>query len=483
MTATPAPQNLVIVLSDEHNRKIAGCYGHGLAQTPNIDRLAAGGTRFANAYCNSPICVPARAALATGRYAHDIQCWDNAFPYTGSPASWHHALRDRDHDVVAIGKLHFRRSGDDNGFSREILPMHVLDGHGDLKGLMRRDPPVKQGAERIAEDAGVGVSDYVKYDRGITQAAAKWLRDAAVAPPAKPWVLMVSFVLPHFPLVAPREYFDLYGDCSLDALRAGLDAAPSGHPAVAHLRAHLNYDSFFTDERRRVALQAYFGMVSHLDACIGDVLGALDTNGLTGSTRVIYTSDHGDNLGNRGLWGKSVMFEDAVGVPMIMAGDGVPANHVAETPVSLVDVFPTVLQGAGVDASDGVERPGRSLFEVIANPTPERTVFSEYHAVGSPTAFLMVRRGPWKYIAYPGYPPQLFNLAEDPDEVVDRAGDAACDGVRRELDAALRDIVDPDAVNALAFADQERRIAAHGGREQVLQGVDIPHTPAPLSAA
>ena len=192
-------QNTVFILSDEHNSKIAGCYGHAFVKTPNIDGLAARGTRFDAAYCNSPICVPSRASLATGQYVHKNRCWDNALPYQGQIPSWHHVLRDAGHEVVSIGKLHFRGTNDDNGFSREILPMHVLGEKGDLKGLLRKNPPAKIGADELARTAGKGLSDYFSFDRDVANTAAEWIADHS-DPARPPWALFVSFVMPHFPM-------------------------------------------------------------------------------------------------------------------------------------------------------------------------------------------------------------------------------------------------------------------------------------------
>ena len=153
------PSNLVFILSDEHQRDIAGCYGDRIAITPNIDALAARGTRFTNAYTPCPICVPARAALATGRWVHQTKSWDNAAPYHGEPTSWHHRLRDSGHRVVSIGKLHFRATADDNGFSEEILPLHVLDGIGDLIGMLREPPAHARQHAGSGRERGPGQLD------------------------------------------------------------------------------------------------------------------------------------------------------------------------------------------------------------------------------------------------------------------------------------------------------------------------------------
>lgn len=477
MTRT-APKNTIFILSDEHNRNIAGCYGHPFIRTPNIDGLAARGTRFTAAYCNSPICVPSRAALATGRYVHRIGCWDNAIPYHGQFPSWHHLIRDGGHEVVSIGKLHFRSADDDNGFSREILPMHILRGRGDLKGLLRSDPPPRVGASKLADTAGVGISDYFAYDRKVADAAAVWLGETERRT-SQPWALFVSFVMPHFPLIAPKDYYALYEGLTLEQLRWGLDAPAPTHPVLAKLRDEFDYDTHFNDDRRAVALRAYYGMVTALDENIGRVLAASTASGLDNETRIIYASDHGDNLGNRGMWGKSVHYEDSVAIPLIAVGDGF-GQGVENTPVSLVDIFPTMIESTGArDPADCADIDGRSLFDVVANPEPDRVVFSEYHAVCSRAGHFMLRKGDWKLTYYLDGPPQLFNLELDPGELSDLAAQPQFRAKLEELEAELRKIVNPEEASARAFADQAEFVRAYGGVNAVLEWDDIPHTPVP----
>jgi len=204
------PANLLFILSDEHSRRVLGCYGHKMIRTPNLDRLAASGVRFTDAYTNSPICVPARAALATGRYVHKVRFWDNAIAYDGSVKSWHHRLREAGHEVTSIGKLHFRSGDDDNGFTEEVMPLHVVDGIGDPLGWLRDPLPERRAALRLADDAGRGDSSYQQYDDRITAAAVDWLKAHADARSDKPWALFVSLVCPHFPLIARPEWYDLY---------------------------------------------------------------------------------------------------------------------------------------------------------------------------------------------------------------------------------------------------------------------------------
>lgn len=472
-----APQNFVFILSDEHNRDTLGCYGHPFVHTPNLDALAQTGTRFDAAYCNSPICVPSRASLATGRHVHELGNWDNATPYTGTPESWHHVLRHAGVHVTSIGKLHFR-GGDDYGFSEELIPLHVLDGKGDLKGLFRRDPLPKKGTRNMSVQAGPGRSSYSDYDARIAQTACDWLSQRSEVAEATGFALFVSFVMPHFPLIAPEDCYALYEDYDLDTLQHGLTAPVDPHPALDHMRRLSNYDAYFTPTTRARALRAYFGMVTRLDQLVGDVLRTLEETGLGQSTSVVYTSDHGDNLGSHGLWGKSVMYESAAAVPLILRDARLAAGSTVDVPVSLVDIAPTAADICCPGVSDPAWR-GASLIDIARDLPPDRSVFSQYHATSSDTGMFMVRKGPWKYVCYPGYEPQLFDLASDPQETRNLSGDAAFDEVLRQLDAELRRYCDPQAVNARAFADQAAQIEANGGRQTIAASADIPFTPAP----
>ncbi len=472
-------ENLLIVLSDEHTATALGCRSDGRIKTPHLDALARRGTLFENAYCNSPICVPARASLATGRYVHEIGCWDNASPYHGQHPSWGHRLIQDGHEVVSIGKLHYRDTNDDNGFSREILPLHILNGRGDAVGLLRRDLKPRKSCNTLARDAGRGESSYTTYDREITAAACDWLRGKSRGGD-KPWVLFVGFVSPHFPLIAPPEFFDLYPLEDMPTPPKSAAGKPLTHPVLTALRNCMNYDDFFDEESVKRARAAYYGLVSFLDHNVGQVLGALQDSGLAANTRVIYASDHGDNLGNRGLWGKSVMYEESVGIPLIISGSDVPQRRRCSTAVSLVDIYPTILQAVGTAIkAEESPLPGRSLFEIASAPAYERTVLSEYHAAGSITGMFMIRQGRWKYVYYPGYRPQLFDLATDPSEINDLAERQDHRTVLNACEQRMREILDPEAVNESAFAEQSVRIQALGGTDRIRMEGEYGFTPAP----
>jgi len=480
------PRNLLVLMSDEHNPKFLHCAGHPYIETPNLDALAARGTRFTSAYTTCPICVPARAAFATGRYVNEIGYWDNGDPYDGAVPSWHHALRDSGHRVVSIGKLHFRgRPDDDHGFSEEIVPMHVVDGIGDVKGLVREDIPKRKGGDKMAHRAGPGESSYAAYDRDIASRAQIWLHEEALKWDDRPWVLFVSFVLPHFPLTAPPHWFYRYWQQNLPMPKLYAKPSRPRHPYHDQYEHVVDYDAHFSSEADvKRALAGYAGLVSMMDENVGNVLRALRDTGLAKNTRVLYTSDHGDNVGARGLWGKSTLYEESAGVPLIIAGPDIPTGRVIDTPVSHIDCAPTILEAVGEPPCvGGRQLPGASLFDVASGAKPMRPVISEYHATASTAAAYMLRFGSFKYCHYVEYRPQLFDLAKDPEELIDLASDPDYAAMLAEGERLLRAALDPEGTDARAKSRQAELLASFGGREKALARGDLGFTPAPGTAA
>jgi len=476
--------NLLFILSDEHNRDCAGCYGHPLVQTPHLDQLAARGVRFDAAYTNCPICVPARASLATGRYVHEIGYWDNAFPYEGRVPSWGHRLIAAGHRVDAIGKLHYRSEEDDDGFTNKIVPLNVVDGVGDVMGSIRDELPIRSGARSGIISAGPGQSTYLDYDEDIAQRACGWLleaqRRADATPDQKPWMLFVSFVCPHPPFIAPPELYELY---DLNEIQLPLQNLPNErppHPALKHFRECLEYEEPFAEEEIRRVTAAYYGACTHLDNQIGKVLQALDETGLTQNTRIIYTSDHGESMGRRGQWGKFSMYEESVAVPFIVSGPDLPRGAVSADIISLVDCYPTILEAAGIRPSDDDQAlPGTSLWPIARGQSCTRAVFSEYHAVASTGAIYMIRRGRYKYVFYIGYPSQLFDLDADPDEIHDLIPGGQHHELAADLERQLRSLLDLEAIDAQAKADQQTLVDRHGGRASVIQRGAFTNSPVP----
>jgi choline-sulfatase len=477
------PHNLVVIMSDEHHPRAMGVAGHPFVHTPHLDRLAARGTRFDAAYCNSPICVPSRASFATGRYVHELGSWDNAMAYTGSVPGWGHALQRTGHRVDSIGKLHYRSAEDPTGFDHQYHPMHIYGGYGMVWGALRDGTAdFRERAATMMMPMGAGTSKYNIYDDRIATEAETWIARAAKEKHDRPWVLFVGFVAPHFPLTVPQVFLDLYPVDKMPLPRLHPNSGTPRHPWLeASHRIH-PVDDAFDDASRRQATACYYGLCTWIDRQVGRVIDVLESAGLTDRTRVVYTSDHGDNIGARGIWGKSTHYDDAAGVPMILAGPDVPEGRVCRTPVSLVDLAPTILDSVGEDAYAWAEGlPGRSLMEIgNRRDDLERTVFSEYHAFASPTASFMLRNARYKYIYYVGYPPELFDLDADPGEERNLAGDPAHATVRSAMERQLRAMLDPEAIEARVKADQAALIALHGGPEKAINVGAPGATPAPV---
>ncbi|MEM8751052.1 MAG: sulfatase-like hydrolase/transferase [Pseudomonadota bacterium] len=473
--------NLLVIMSDEHQARAMGCAGHPFVQTPNLDQLAQRGMRFSNAYTPSPICVPARASFATGLYPHQTRMWDNAMPYDGSIKGWGHALQDKGVQVESIGKLHYRAEEDPAGFDAEHIPMMVAGGVGMVWASIRKEDERILGPKRMLGDyIGPGESKYTEYDAAVVERTKQWL--LAQAGTERPWCLYVGLVAPHFPLVVPQEYFDLYPAQSLPPVKCHPDEGYTRHPWIEKQNAFMDSESkFFDPEERLAAMSSYYGLCTWLDQNVGQILNALDEAGLTNSTTVVYTSDHGDNVGARGLWGKSNMYEESAAVPLIMSGPDMPTG-VCKTPVSLLDLSATIAKhfGAEIQTADGVA----DLPTIFQNPEdPERVVFSEYHAAGSVSGAFMVRKGSWKLIHYVGFADELFDLESDPEELVDRSSDSQCSAILNDLHRELGRICDPVATDKRAFDDQAALIERYGGREPALKLGAAAATPPPRIAS
>ena len=345
----PAATNLIVFLSDNHNREFLGAARHPMVKTPALDSIADRGVRFSNAYCASPLCCPARAALATGRYPHQTGFWDNSTVYDGSVPAWHHRIRDAGQNITAIGKLHFRSSDDDNGFDDEIDVMHVVEGKGALSGLLRATKggvPRRESHRAIYADSTVGEADYQIYDRRITEHAVRWLRENHNQKP--PWVLLVSYPSPHPPFQVPQRFWDMY---PIEDVPMPVQWRPEDrpeHPAVEYLAWMNRIQEGFSEEFIRRVIAGYCGLITHTDEQIGQVLEEARTLGILEDTRVLYTSDHGEAAGHHGILGKSNMYEHALGVPLIMAGPDVPKGETVGQFASHVDLFPTILDAQGV---------------------------------------------------------------------------------------------------------------------------------------
>lgn len=479
--------NILVISSDQQRWDALGV-ASSFVHTPHLDRLAGQGVRFTQGFCAAPICVPTRAAMATGLPVSATGCWSSAQPYHGHIPTWHHMLRDLGYRTASVGKLHFRSSDDDNGFVDEINPVHVINGIGHPYCILRDPPAPLEDPGDFVRDVGWGESGYTRYDRGVADAATDWLSRAGDRAGDKagdngggPFGLFVSFAAPHYPLVAPEAYQPLYPPEKVP-LPNPYVPPPDVHPVVANHPIALGmhnvqpYSPLMRDADHVRALRAYYyGLVSFLDDNVGKVLSALDTAGLAENTLVLFVSDHGEMLGDLGLWTKGQMFEASVRVPFLMRGPGLAQGVIRDTPVGHTDIYATIARAVGVTPDGG--RTGRALQDLVEAEDPDRAVLIEYHDHGAVTGMTGLRWDRWKYVHYAGYRPMLFDLVADPAEETDLATDPGFADVLADCDAKLRSMVDPDETNARAFTDQRARIEELGGEAYLRSLPQMHYTP------
>lgn len=298
------------------------------------------------------------------------------------------------------------------------------------------------------------------YDRLAASLAEQFIRQKAHRSSDRPWLLYTGLILPHFPLIAPPELLALY-DPDDETLPATFnEPLDQQHPAIQQLRRGWRNDEPLPEATQRLATASYHALVTQVDRLVGAMVETLRETGQLDDTVVIYTSDHGEMGGHHGIWQKQCFYEHSARVPLIMRGPGMGRGRVADN-ASLVDLLPTLLDVAGVEPAD--ELPGRSLLEVAERDPgePTRTVFAEYHHTGMPRAGFMVKRGPYKLCRYVGHDtPQLFRPDRDPDERHDLANDPAHAEARAACDTALRELVDPEAVDRQAHEHQQQPLAS-----------------------
>ena len=393
-------------------------------------------------------------------------------------------VRDQGANVTNIGKLHYRSIDDDNGFSQEIDPMHILDGKGGVSMLLRGidDEPENVGQwELYLEKSGIGGTEYQDFDSVISDKAINWLKHDR--PEGEPWALHVSYVSPDPPFSVPEHLWNLYPFDDFPLPPASLSGSRPHHPAIDHLRKTMRWGELSKLDLKKITA-GYMALITHMDDQLGRVITAVEELGLIDDTHIIYTSDHGEMAGSHELLGKCNLYEGSIGVPLIVTGADIPEGVIITENVSHIDLFQTLVEAFGKELKDeDGDLPGRSLWPATHGNDRQRTVFAEYHAAGSLAGGSMLRDLDMKLIYYAGMEPQLFDLESDPNELTDLAKEAAYAEVLKQLIASLRTICDPEAINSLAKADQRAMMNHWGGADSVRAVGMLVHTPPPGAKA
>lgn len=454
MTLKP-PNNLLFLFSDQHAAGVMGCAGDQHAITPALDGLATRGVRMTNAYCPSPICTPSRMSMLTGCHPSSQDCWTNDDVLASDRPTWLHALGAAGIAPGLVGRMHSVGPDQMRGYAwRE-----VGDHSPNYPGVTWHDMGVLKGGNNPNPESlaacGAGKSAYEVKDRDTTAAALVALDRLSAR--GERFAMTVGFMLPHAPYVAAKRWVDHFMEVlPPPAIPPGV----SDTGWIAWWRKNRGIEDV-PERQSRLARAAYWGLVAVLDEMIGTVLDRVQALGLADDTLIIYASDHGDHVGERGLWWKHTFFDESVKVPMILTHPSLSPGTRSEV-VSLIDLSATIIDAMGATPLPDAE--GRSFWPLLTGGAQDwdNVAFSEYctDAVpawtgGRPVQQRMLREGDWKLHYYHGEPPGLYNLTDDPQERVDLGGDPAHAARRDRMLARLLDGWDPDAIREL----MERRRA------------------------
>lgn len=458
MTSRP---HILFLMADQLAASSLPFHGHPLVKTPNLSRLAEQGVVFDSAYCNSPLCAPSRFALMTGRLPSRTGGFDNAADLPADTPTFAHYLRDAGYTTALSGKMHFCGPDQLHGFERRLTSdIYPADYGWYVDWDHPEERPSYYHNMSSVQQAGPCVrSNQLDFDDEVTFQARRFLHDYARSKETRPFCLTVSLTHPHDPYTIPRKWWDRYDHDAIDMPSLSWQQVPHDPHSERLRHVYQLDDNTLNDEQIRNARHAYYGAISYVDDQLGAVLEALEESGLAEDTIVVFSGDHGDMLGERGLWYKMSWFEDSARVPMIVHAPGRFSPHRVSQSVSTLDLLPTFVELTHPQGAPDYPVPidGRSLLPHLTGSGGHDEVIGEYMAEGAIAPLIMIRRGEYKYVHSPCDPDQLFNLADDPQELDNLAEQPA----HAERVAAFRSEVeqrwDLDALHQQVLESQRRR--------------------------
>jgi choline-sulfatase len=465
-------------MADQLTSRALPAYGNRIARTPYIDALAAGGVVFESFYCNSPLCAPSRFSFLSGRQVSAIGAYDNAAEFPAQVPTFAHYLRDAGYQTVLSGKMHFCGADQLHGFEERLTTDIYPADFGWTPDWSRFEerPAWYHSMDSVTQAGPCARTNQIDFDDEVVFQARRKIFDLARSKDRRPFCLVASLTHPHDPYSIPHAYWDRYAGVTIDMPRVELPVEQLD-PHSRRLRHVCGLDAQpVSPAQVRDARRAYYGAVSYVDDQIGALLEALGDAGFAEDTVVLLLSDHGDMLGERGLWYKMNFFEPACRVPLIVHAPKRFAAHRVTRSASLVDVAPTLMELAGCRMSEcataldgaslvrelagGKGSPGESSTGVDAprNDTPgSDAVFGEYLAEGAIAPLVMIKRGRYKFVHSPADPDQLYDLVDDPDERTNLAPSAPHAAHVREFRAEVARRWDLPALHAAVLESQRRR--------------------------
>ncbi len=453
--------NLLIIMADQLTAGALSGYGGSVARTPHIDRLADRGVVFDSFYCNSPLCAPSRFSFMAGQLPSKIGAYDNASEFPAEVPTFAHYLRRAGYQTILSGKMHFCGPDQLHGFEERLTTDIYPSDFGWTPDWTRPEerPGWYHTMDSVTQAGPCTRTNQIDFDDEVVYAARQKLFDIARNEDRRPFCMVVSMTHPHDPYVVPAEYWERYRDQEIEPPRVP-DLAGREDPHSRRLRHVIGLElATPTEAQVRSARRAYYGAVSYVDDQIGALLSTLEQARLRDNTIIFLVADHGDMLGERGLWYKMSFFEPACRIPLIVHAPGrFSARRVLE-PASLIDLLPTFLALADEDAPRSYAAPidGSSLVPALEGGKGSGDVMGEYLAEGAIAPIVMIRRSLHKFVHSPADPDQLYDLLSDPDERANLAGHAD----RAAVVAGFRDEVlrrwRLPALHEAVLASQQRR--------------------------
>lgn len=432
--------NIVMIMADQMTTNAIGVYGNAGAKTPNLDRLAEDGIVFRNCYCNSPLCAPARASLVTGLRISRNHVFDNGAELSASIPTFMHHLRRAGYRTVASGKLHFIGPDQLHGFERrlttDIYPASFAWTPDWRKGAY---PNLGSSVRTLEVSGACKWNIQLNYDEEVHFRALEFLRYEALEADDKPFFLCISYTHPHEPFMITDEYWKQYQDGKIDFPKTPPIPFEKHHPYNQWIQIHHEIDKYPPSEDILIrSRRAYHGMVSYVDKIVGDLMNELKRLGLLENTLIVFTSDHGEMLGEHGMWFKRTFFDGSTKVPLIISWPGVwPRGIEINKIVSLMDLCPTFIELGNLPEGKSIEKglDGSSLCPLLAGQHAEwkDEAICEYLGEGTIRPMLMLRKGNFKYIHIEDYDPILFDMNKDPYELCNLAGQTDMRNIEEEM--------------------------------------------------
>ncbi|MEM6324913.1 MAG: choline-sulfatase [Pseudomonadota bacterium] len=455
--------NFLILMVDQLNGTFFPDGPADWLHAPNLKALARRSTRFSTCYTASPLCAPGRASFMSGQLPSVTGVYDNAAEFPSDLPTYAHHLRRAGYQTCLCGKMHFVGPDQMHGFEERLTTDIYPADFGWTPDYRKPGERIDWWYHNMGSVTGAGVaetSNQMEYDDEVAFNATQKLYDLARGRDERPWCLTVSFTHPHDPYVARRQYWDLYEDCAHLLPTVPALAYEDHDPHSQRIFDANDWRQYaITDAHIRRARRAYFANISYLDDKIGALLKVLEAT--RQEATIIFVSDHGDMLGERGLWFKMSFLEGSSRVPLMISAPGFAPVRV-DTPVSTIDLCPTLADLAGIDMAEVASwTEGTSLKSVAAGAMPRGPVLMEYAAEASYAPLVAIRDGSYKYTRCALDPEQLFHLGDDPHEQVnlvdDRAHAAALSDLRQQAD----EIWDLPRFDAEVRRAQARRLVVY----------------------